>query len=93
METVGAGQAGAAMRVVGLVAVRKGMAEGLEAAAMAAGGTVEATEGAEVEIYYRPPDASLEPEDLAKNLRRRLRRQAETDRDTADSGTVIDAAS
>ena len=58
-----------------------------------AGGTVEATEGAEVEIYYRPPDASLEPEDLAKNLRRRLRRQAETDRDTADSGTVIDAAS
>ncbi len=44
-----------------------------------AGGTVEATEGAEVEIYYRPPKSSLKPESLATVLRRRLRSQAENE--------------
>ena len=44
-----------------------------------AGGTVEATEGAEVEIYYRPPEAFLEPESLATILRRRLRTRAEAE--------------
>ena len=57
-----------------------------------AGGTVEATEGAEVEIYFRPPTNFLEPSSLATVLRRRLRRQAETEmtaasaaRDASDS--------
>lgn len=44
-----------------------------------AGGTVEATEGAEVEIYYRPPESFLDPGSLATVLRRRLRRQAEAE--------------
>lgn len=44
-----------------------------------AGGTVEATEGAEVEIYYRPPESFLEAGSLATVLRRRLRRQAESE--------------
>ena len=48
-----------------------------------AGGTVEATEGAEVEIYYRPPAAYLEPGSLATVLRRRLRSRAEIEAKTA----------
>ena len=42
-----------------------------------AGGTIEATEGTEVEVYFRPPAAFLEPGSLATVLRRRLRPQAE----------------
>lgn len=42
-----------------------------------AGGTIEATEGTEVEVYFRPPVSFLEPESLATILRRRLRSQAE----------------
>ncbi len=56
-----------------------------------AGGTVEATEGAEVEIYYRPPESFLEPESLATVLRRRLRRQAEAEA-SPSSAEVEDTA-
>jgi transcription-repair coupling factor (superfamily II helicase) len=42
-----------------------------------AGGAIEATEGTEVEVYFRPPEAFLEPGSLATVLRRRLRPQAE----------------
>jgi transcription-repair coupling factor (superfamily II helicase) len=44
-----------------------------------AGGTLEASEGAEVEVYFRPPANFLEAESLATVLRRRLRRQAESE--------------
>ena len=47
-----------------------------------AGGTLDATDGAEVEIYFRPPESFLEPESLATVLRRRLRRQAESEAPT-----------
>ena len=42
-----------------------------------AGGTIEATEGTEVEVYFRPPESFLEPGSLATILRRRLRPRAE----------------
>ena len=54
-----------------------------------AGGTVEATEGAEVEIYFRPPANFLEPSSLATVLRRRLRRRAE--REMAAASAARDA--
>lgn len=53
-----------------------------------AGGTIEATEGAEVEVYFRPPSSYLDPESLATVLRRRLRRQAESE---APSGVVVES--
>ncbi|MDG2132565.1 MAG: helicase-related protein, partial [Phycisphaerales bacterium] len=50
-----------------------------------AGGTVEATEGAEVEVYFRPPASFLEPGSLATVLRRRLRGRLERSREVASS--------
>ena len=55
-----------------------------------AGGTVEATEGAEVEIYYRPPETFLEPASLATVLRRRLRGQAESESNSTDLTSTPD---
>ncbi len=49
-----------------------------------AGGTLDASEGAEVEVYFRPPESFLEPESLATVLRRRLRRQAESETPSPD---------
>ena len=50
-----------------------------------AGGTMDATEGADVEVYFRPPESFLDPESLATVLRRRLRRQAESEGPSAVS--------
>ncbi|MFM1831855.1 MAG: transcription-repair coupling factor [Planctomycetota bacterium] len=49
-----------------------------------AGGTLDASEGAEVEVYFRPPESFLAPESLATVLRRRLRRQAESEAPSPD---------
>ncbi|MCP4797430.1 MAG: transcription-repair coupling factor [Phycisphaeraceae bacterium] len=50
-----------------------------------AGGTVDAAEGAEVEVYFRPPASFLEPGSLATVLRRRLRGRLERSREVASS--------
>jgi transcription-repair coupling factor (superfamily II helicase) len=50
-----------------------------------AGGTLDASEGAEVEVYFRPPANFLEAESLATVLRRRLRRQAESEAPSGES--------
>ncbi len=50
-----------------------------------AGGTLDASEGAEVEVYFRPPANFLEAESLATVLRRRLRRQAESEAPSGDA--------
>ncbi|MEE2973431.1 MAG: transcription-repair coupling factor, partial [Planctomycetota bacterium] len=57
-----------------------------------AGGTIEAVEGAEVEIYYRPPESYLEVESRATVLRHRLRDQAEAEAPSSPETTAIGAA-